>query len=200
MIYLSSPLKWVPCAPDGENMKRLLLLGMLLPLIACSAEDEKKGTDSFIQDSGHVVHDGYITEERFPLTKRHWYQTNKGGAAAIFIDIPAVTVMNGLCISGSAFKHHESGGLIMKCFNSNAAGKMHKALLFKTKDHHYTETGSCSAAGKYTMLSHDNCTTTAGRMPMFWYSIGDVGDPISVEECQAITDKASKYNFDFVCQ
>jgi hypothetical protein len=113
-------------------MKLLLLLVMLLPLIAFGAEDKKKTYDDYIKDNGKVVRNGYQTGKQFPLTKRHWFESSNGEAAAIFIDIPAINIMNGYCRAGTAFKHHESGALIMKCFNINGKGKIERALLFKT--------------------------------------------------------------------
>jgi len=171
---------------------------MLLPLVVSGAEEATKKYKNYIKDDGHVVRNGYRTEEQFPLTKRHWYQTDKGGVGAIFIDIPAVNFMNGYCFGGTAFKHHESGGLIMKCFNFNKTEKMIRLLLFETKDHHYIDSGSCHNVKKYT--AYNTCDESVMRMPLFWYSMSDVGDPISVDECKAIQAKTRKYNFDVLCQ
>ena len=179
-------------------MKRLLLLGMLLPLIAFGAEDKKKIHNDYIEDDGSVVRNLRATGERFPLTKRHWFATTKGGANPIFIDIPAINVMNGYCLGGTAFKHHESGALIMKCFNHNGNNKMVQALLFETKDHHYYEPGYCSSRS-YTIVS-DGTVSAVGCSPVLYYSMTDVGDKLPVEECLVILAKARKYDFDFLCQ
>jgi hypothetical protein len=174
-------------------MKLLLLLVMLLPLTAFGEEDSQRVFENFIRDDGYIVRNGYSTGERYPLTKRHWFQTTMGKVDDMFIDIPAINIKNGYCDGGTAFKPHESGALIMKCFDFNGGNMMERIPLFVTKDHHYFTPGFCDSRGKYTIFSPD-CK------PGLYYSMADVGDKLPPEECAAIMEKAEKYNFDFICQ
>lgn len=158
--------------------------------------------ENFIDDDGHVYRDGYPTGERFPLRTRHWYITDKGRAEYIFIDIQDVSVLNGFCHGGTEFKHHESGGLIMKCLDIYGSGKLKQFLLFKTKDHHYLELGSC-IADDYVLFSSEPVIRFPDWSickPSMWYTQSDVGHEISPEECHAIIAKVWRYNFDFLCR
>lgn len=181
---------------DQEQTAMKRLLGLVFVLMMSDTVYAEKVLD-YINESGRVYRNGYWTGKQFPLSKRYWFQTIKGGASPIFIDIPDVNVNNGLCFDGTAFKKHESGGLIMKCFNLNGDGATTKRLLYPTKDHHYFNPGFCNDSKKYNT---DYLCAGRSLKLTFWHSMGDVGDRISQEECMAIHDKIKPYNFDFMCQ